>query len=352
MFDFDPQKNYYDILGVSENASDDEIKKAFRKAAMQHHPDKWWNQETFKQINEAYQILWDKQKKAQYDQVRKWWYGGFDFGWFGWGGGWFDFGGVDLGDLVGDLLWWWFGWWWSRSRRSSKGDDIQITLSISFFEAYLGVTKNINYTRLLLDPEVSQQKCPDCQWRGVTIQQVRTPFGVMQTQVTCQRCQGSGKIFIKNNKETSFWWLEKKTQSMSINIPAGIKNGVFIKYSGMGNESAFGGPAGDLFVKIIVDKHPIFSRVDDDLHAKVELSVFDLVLGTEISLDHPEGKLKIKIPKWLQIWEVVKIANKWFGESWFFSKKWSLIITPKVHLPKKLSKEQERLRKEIQQISS
>jgi molecular chaperone DnaJ len=84
---------------------------------------------------------------------------------------------------------------------------------------------------------------------------------------------------------------------MSINIPAGIKNGVFIKYSGMGNESAFGGPAGDLFVKIIVDKHPIFSRVDDDLHAKVELSVFDLVLGTEISLDHPEGKLKIKIPK-------------------------------------------------------
>lgn len=349
--DFDPQKNYYEILGVSEDATTEEIKKAFKKAAIQHHPDKkWGDKEKFQAVNEAHGILSDESKRQQYDAYRKGGFGGFGWGAGGFGGfGGADFGGFsagwfDIGDLMGGL----FGWGGGR-RRQVGGEDIQVRLTIDFAESYHGVKKTIKYTRKIFDDKAKKETCPTCQGRGVINQQAQTPFGVMQVQNACPDCDGIGEIYTRDSKRIGNGGLIDSTETLEVEIPIGIKDDVFLKYGGMGHMGPGGQHPGDLYIKIAIKDMGSYTREGDDLYLKQEISLFDAVLGGKLTIDHPEGKLTISIPKGTQPHEKIKISGRGFGRKGLLSHRGDLYIIPRITIPKKLSKDQERLWKELQQ---
>ena len=350
--DFDPKKNYYDILWVSESASTDEIKKAFRKLAIKHHPDKWWSKEKFQEINEAYWVLSDEKKRWQYDAFRKW---GFTWG-FGWGQWGFDFGNfggfggfwngevdIDLGDLLGGFFGWGFGW----GTKVRKWEDLKKIIEISFEDSYLGCEKKITYSRLKKVAGTTEEVCPNCNGKWKVRQQAQTPFGVMQTSVACNQCGWIWKIYKKGWKILENWWLEEVKETIDIKIPAWIKEDSFIKYSWKWDAGIGDAPDGDLYLKIRIVANSKYRREWDDLYVKAGVSVFDLVLGWEVEVPHPEWKLKVKIPKWTQIWDKIRIAGRWFGEKWLFKSKWDMIVETEVSIPKKLNKEEETLWKKL-----
>lgn len=346
--DFDPKVDYYKRLWLDENATDEEIKKAFKKLAVKYHPDKkWWNKEKFQEINEAFQLLSNKQKRQQYDSIRKWWFDPSGFWWFGWGQWWwvqFDFGWwwVDLWDIMGDL----FGGGHSRWRsRQTQWEDIQVGLVISFEDAFLGVTKTIQYTKDVIPEWVKAETCPQCNGQWAVIQQVRTPFGVMQSQQPCPHCNWTGKIYKKDWQVVS--GLTSAKETLEVKIPAGIKDWVFIKFAWKWDES-FGGATWDLYIKIQIKKSDKFERKDNNLYVNVDVSVFDLVLGWEIVVPHPEWEIKVKIPKWTQTQNKIKVSWKWYWEKWIFSHKWDMYLIPNLHIPKKLSKKQKKLYQKLQ----
>lgn len=349
MFDFDPKKNYYEILWVWEDATADDIKKAFRKSAIKNHPDKWGDKVKFQEANEAHQILSDENKRRQYDSMRKWWFdpGSFSqwwwqwwFGGFGWSNGGFD---IDLWDLLGWMFGWWFGWWQQQtSRQSRRWSDIKIAIDISFEEGYLGTEKKISYNKMTIVEWAVSDKCSACNGRWVIVQQTRTPFGIIQNQVACSHCGWAWSVFKKDWRQLDSWWLEKKKEIIDVKIPVWIKDWVFLKYHGRWN-AGLSWENWDLYIKINVTQSRIFERKWDDLYVKSEITFFDLVLWWEIEINHPEGKVKIKIPKWTQLTDMIKVAGKWYWEKWMFSKRWDMLIIPKVSVPKRLSKEQEKL---------
>lgn len=350
--DFDPKKNYYEMLWVWEDASVDEIKKAFKKLAVQHHPDKWWDKQKFQEANEAYQTLWDENKKAQYDSYRKWgftWWGGgwgYDFGGFGWWWGSVDFSDIDLWDIMWGIFWWWFGWGSRWRRRNTSGEDIKIAINITFEEWYIGTSKKVAYDRLVRAQWVSEKTCGTCNGHWVVTQQAHTPFGVMQTQWACPACWWTWKIFSKNGVEIKNGWLEKTRETIEVKIPTAIKNGSYIKFTGKWHEWLWG-ESWDLYVRIDIVTSKNYERKWDNLYVHINVSLFDLILWWEVQVTHPEGKLKVKIPKGTQIWDMIKVSGKWFGPGGLFSKRWDMYLITKVEIPKKLSKEQEKLRNEL-----
>lgn len=349
--DFDPKKNYYDILGVSEGASADEIKKVFRKEAVKHHPDRWGSKEKFQELNEAYQVLSDDRKRQQYDAYRKGWFGAgnFDFGGFGGAGG----AQFDFWD-IGDLLWGMFGggFWGGRSRRKTKGDDLEKHIEITFEEAYLWVKKKIAYTREVRIEWVTSETCSHCAGMGRVTQQVQSFMGVIQTQVACPHCKGTGKIYKKDWKLLENGGLQPHKEILELTIPAGIKSESYLKYAEKWSEELWDLPTGDLYVKIIVVPSSKYQRRGDDLYVKAEVSLFDLVLGGSVEVPHPEGATSVKIPKGTQIGQKVRVAGKGFGEKGIFKSRWDMIVEPQLHIPKKLSKEQEKLWKQLQELNS
>ncbi len=348
--DFDPKKNYYDTLGIKEDANAEEIKKAFKKAAVKHHPDKGGEKKKFQEMNEAYQVLGDEKKKSQYDSYRHGWFwgawGGADFWGFGGFWGWnVDFWDFDLGDLMWGIFGGGFGGW-SKKKTTQGGEDIQVAIDITFEESYLGVTKKIAYTRLKKVVGVQEKKCESCNGHGSVVQQIQTPFGVMQSQVPCKTCWGLGKSYTKDGKTLSGWWLEKEKETLEVIIPAAINSWAYIKFSSKGNESS-AHHTGDFYIQINVSGSRLYERKGDNLYTKAHVSLFDMVLWWDITVDHPEGKLKIKMPKGTQIGDMVKISGKWFGSGGMFSKKGDLYVISHVDIPKKLSKEQEKLWNEL-----
>jgi molecular chaperone DnaJ len=353
--DANSPKDYYAILGIDENASADEIKKAFKKLAVQHHPDKkGGNKEKFQEINEAYQVLNDPKKKQQYDMMRKAWFSGgggfggqgwFDFSWFSGGGG---FGGFDIGDLMGEVFGAGFGGGWSKRARARKGDDISYTLPISFEEAYNGISKTLKIERRVMDDGVSSETCKTCNGSGSIVQQAQTPFGVMQVQNTCPTCNGSGKIFTKDGRPVSNDGLIKKSENLEVNVPAGIKDGVYLKFSNRGNAGLNGWPVGDLYIKIAIKANDYYERKGDDLYVHAQVSIFDLVLWGETTVKHPTGDITVKIPKGTQVTDLIKVSNKGYGDAGIFSSRGHMYMQLQVSIPKKLSKAQEKLRKELQ----
>lgn len=305
MFDFDPKKDYYKVLWVDENATEDEIKKAFRKAAMKHHPDKWWDAEKFKEMNEANMVIGDKQKRAQYDSVRRWgspfggfggqwWFGGF--WWFGEGGFQVDFWSWWFGDLwdIIEQFMWWMGWWFSK--RPRKWDDIKLQMNVSFEEAYHGVEKTFEYTVQVQD------------WQ----------------------------------------YLKPEKKSIKVSVPKWIEDGQYIRYTGMGNGGIYDWPDGDLYVRISIIKHKVRTRQSDDIVVKENTDIFTLILWWILLVEHPDGKVEVKIPKWTQPQDILRVKWKWFGKWWFFDKKWDLLVHLVVKMPEWLSANQEKMRKELQ----
>ena len=345
--DFDPKKNYYEILWVAEDASDDEIKKAFRKAAVKYHPDRpGGSKEKFQEINWAYQVIWDKQKRQQYDVMRKWWFSGF--GWDGWFGNFwwfqtnwatFDFGDLwDLWDIVWNIFGGFGGWVRSTPR---KWADLKKKISITFDEAYLWVTKKISYTHKKVVQWAEKKICDVCGWKWRVTKQVQSPFGVMQTQTTCTECGGSWNTFFKDWKKLENWGLEDVKDVLEVKIPAWIKDDVYLKYSGKWDEWANWVPNWDLYIQINIESDPRYTREWDDIYVEQEVSIFDLVLWWEYEINHPTWKFVVKIPKWTQLNEKIRVSGKWFGSGWVFSKRWDLFVVPKLKIPKKLTKDQE-----------
>ncbi len=352
MYDFDPKKDYYKMLDVSEDATQDEIKKAFKKLAVKHHPDKWGDQAEFQKINEAHQILSDEGKRQQYDTVRKGWFGWFGGTWWWWGGfGWFGWW-VDLGDVVSSIFGWGFGWGWGWGwNKSRRGEDIKDQLGITFEESFLWTEKKIAYTRLIITEWAKKETCTKCNGRGSSVQQVQTPFGVMQTEAACPKCQWLGGVYKKDGKDLPNNWLERHRETLTVKIPAGINNDVYIKYPGKGHTWVGDAPIGDLYIKIDIKASKEYSRKGEDLYVRTDVSLFDLVLGGQCEVPHPEGKLKVKVPKGTQVWDLIKVTGKGFGEAWVFRSKGSLYIEPQVHIPKRLTKDQEKLWKELQKAN-
>lgn len=362
-------KDYYKILGVSKTASEADIKSAFRKLAHQYHPDKnGGDDKKFKEVNEAYQTLSDKNKRAQYDQFgsdgpsfaggfnNQGGFGGFDFNNFDFsqfGGG---FGGAqqggfefDLGDLFGGA----FGGGRSRVRR---GNDIETQVKITFKEMVFGVEKKIVLNK------VSECKtchgsgakagskvhdCKTCNGKGRIVKTQRTILGNMQTQVECDACYGTGKIPEHKCEACKGAGVVRDKEEITVKIPAGLNNGDTLRMDGAG-EAIPHGQSGDLYIHVAIDSHPTLKRVGNDLIMAREISLTDALLGTEIEIETLDGKEKLHIPEGTNTGDQLKIKSKGVAHG---RGRGDLIVGIKVNIPKKLSKKAreivENLRNEI-----
>ena len=325
-------KDYYSVLGVDKNASQEDVKKAFRKQAHKYHPDKEGGDEAkFKEINEAYQVLGDEKKRAQYDQMGHSAYqqagqaggggagfGGFDFSDFGFGGaqgGGMEFDMDDLGDIFGDM----FGFGGGKKRRSSRGADLQSQMTISFEEAAFGAEKEMQINRKVVcdhckgnkaEPGSKIETCKTCGGSGRVNRVQRTIFGNMQVQMTCGECKGEGKSYTQKCSKCGGTGVHEETSTVKVNIPGGIDNGETLKMPGQGEAGVDGQPAGDLYLKIKVTPHSEFSRDGADIRSQRETSFKQAALGDKIEVDTIHGKVNLKIPAGTQPGTVFRLRGK------------------------------------------
>ncbi len=346
-------KDYYQILGVDKKAPKEEIKKAFRTLAHKYHPDKKTGDDAkFKEINEAYSILSDDSKRAQYDQYGQAFngagpsagsgssasgFGDFDFSQFTQGGnGGFEF---DFGDIFGDV----FGG--GRRAQVKRGRDISVDIEISFEESVFGVERTVLLNKVSKcetcggnGGEVGSEMitCPKCNGKGTLREVKRTFFGQFESTTTCDNCHGTGKIpKVKCHTCKGIGVLKKETE-IKVKIPAGIENGEMIRLSGMG-EAIAGGQAGDLYMKVYVKKHPVFRKEGTNLVMELPVKLTDALLGGEVSLKTLDGEIKVKIPEGVTHGEILRVRNK--GVPYDKSHRGDILIKLNIQIPKKLSKE-------------
>ena len=354
------KRDYYEILGVSRDADETELKKAYRKLAKQYHPDMNPNDKDaeakFKEINEAYAVLSDPQKRKQYDM-----YGhsgldgtGFD-GFSGFGG--FDFGFEDIFDtFFGGSP---FGRSTRRKSGPRRGNDLKYSLEISFLEAAFGVTKEINVTRMQLchvcggsgsKPGTKPETCRHCNGTGQIRHVQATPFGQMVNMRTCEVCRGEGTIITNPCDECRGNGRVQKTSKISINVPAGIDNGQTISLRGEGEPGMMGGPPGDLYVSIRVKPHPLFKREGYDVICEIPITFTQAALGAELEIPTLEGTIKYNIPEGTQTGTVFRLKNK--GIKHLRSNaKGDQLVRVNVEVPTKLSAKQKELLKQFAEIS-
>ena len=319
------KRDYYEVLGIGKNATDAEIKSAYRKLAKKYHPDlnpgNKEAEEKFKEVNEANDVLSDPQKRQRYDQFG---FAGVDpnyaaangGGAGGFGGG---FGGVDLGDIFGDIFGGGFGGGFSgfgggSSTRTAnaprKGHDIQASVILTFEEAAHGCSKKITINRQDTCPDcggtgaakgTSPETCPDCGGRGYVVTQQRTPFGVMQSQQPCSHCGGRGTIIRNPCKTCRGTGKTAARKSLEINIPAGIDDDQNIALRGQGDAGSNGGPAGDVIVHVTVKADPMFERDGYDVTIHVPITFSQAVLGDDVEVPTVDGRIVQHIPEGTQI---------------------------------------------------
>ena len=301
------KRDYYEVLGIQKGANEDEIKKAYRKAAKQYHPDLHPGdkvaEEKFKEVNEAYEVLSDSEKRARYDQFG---HAGVDPN-FGAGGG-SPFGqDMDIGDIFNSFFGGFGGF--GGNRRSNpnaprRGNDVETQLTITFEEAAKGCKKTVSYSNVVTCEEChgtgaqkgSQARtCSACSGTGrVTVSQ-RSPFGVVQTQRSCDACRGKGKIIDSPCRACNGNGRQRKNKKIEINIPAGIDNDQVLNVSGKGNSGINGGPAGDLHVYIRVKPHDVFERRGDDVWCEMPITIAQAMLGSEVVVPTLDGKVSYSV---------------------------------------------------------
>ncbi len=353
------KRDYYEALGIAKGASDDEIKKAYRKLAMKYHPDHNPGDKDaeakFKEINEAYGILSDETKRAQYDQ-----YGHAAFEQGGGSGGFGGFSGFGEGFDFGDIFSSFFGGGGSsRSSRSNavEGDDILVRLTVEFEEAAFGCKKEISFARIEGCPDCGSsgaekgtkpETCSACGGRGsVTVQQ-QSMFGYIQTQRPCQSCRGTGKIIKSPCKNCNGKGFIKINKKLEVSIPAGIDNAQRIVLRGQGSAGRNGGSNGDLVIDVRVRPHSLFEREGNNLYCEVPISFAEAALGAQIDVPVLGGKSeKLTIPEGTQTGARFTLRGKGISDV-NTKRRGDLIITVTVETPKKLSSEQKRL---LQQFS-
>ncbi len=322
------KRDYYEVLGVGKGASEDEIKKAYRKLARKYHPDLNKDNpsaaEKFKEVNEAYEVLSDSDKKAKYDQFG---FAGVDPN-FGAGGGFGGgFGGFDMGDLgdLGDLFGSFFGGGFGSSGRSGRrnspqrGESIRQNVILSFEEAAFGCEKEINVGRTEnceacggtgAAKGTAVETCSRCRGTGSITQTQRTPLGMMRTQAACPNCRGTGKVIKKPCPSCNGAGRIRKNRKFKINIPAGIDEGQSIRQRGQGNAGMNGGPAGDLLVTVAIRPHPIFTREGQDVIIDIPLSFAQAALGDTLQVPTIDGRVEYKVPEGTQPGTVFRMKGK------------------------------------------
>ncbi len=318
-------KDYYDILGVNKSASQEDIKKAFRGLAHQHHPDKsGGNADKFKEINEAYQTIGDAEKRKQYDQFGSAFAGGqgpsgFSYQDFAraqganpFGGGFsqgnvhFDFGDAgDLGEMFGSFF---GGAQGGRGRKRERGEDIEVALNVDFAEAVFGADKTIELNKQILcdrcggngaEPGSKISTCKTCNGSGSVSRVQQTILGAFQTQSVCSHCNGEGKTFEKKCTQCHGAGIVHGSERIKVKIPAGIENGQAIKFSGKG-EPAPKGTAGDLYLTIRVKSHKNLERRNNDIFSCRHISLKQAILGDKIEVETVDGPVKLNIPEGTQ----------------------------------------------------
>lgn len=349
-------KNYYDILGVDKKATKDDIKKAFRTLAHKYHPDKkGGNADKFKEINEAYTVLSDDQKRAQYDMYGQTFAGGNGGGFNGFQGNWQDFAGqsgfdfsgfggdgfsaqgFDLGDIFGEF----FGG--NRRQKTKRGRDISIDIELEFSEAVFGAERNILLNKISVckvcdgtggKKGTEMVTCQTCNGKGKIREIKKSIFGSIEMSHACETCAGQGKVPKEKCESCNGLGILKKEEEIKIKIPAGIDNGEMIRLSSAG-EAVKGGVSGDLYIKTHVKKHKTFRKEGNDLIMNLDVKLSDALLGAKIDIQTLEGLSTLNIPEGVSTGEILQIKGKGVP---FGNKRGDILINIKVIMPKKLSR--------------
>ena len=322
------KRDYYEVLGVAKTASDDELKKAYRKLAKQYHPDMnpgdKGAEAKFKEINEAYEVLSDKDKRAKYDQFG---HAGVDpnFGGGGFGGyGDFgDFGDFGFGDILGDLLGGGFGGRSANRSGPQRGESLRAGVTISFEEAAFGCEKEISLTRLEsceschgsgCAPGTTAEVCPDCRGSGTVRVQQRMGGMAFTSSAPCSRCRGTGKIIHQPCKSCGGGGNVRKQRKISVSIPQGINDKQAVSLRGQGNAGANNGPAGDLIVEVRVKPHPYFQREGTSVLYECPVSFYQAAMGAELEIPTIDGKVKYTLPAGTQPGATFRLRGKGIPE--------------------------------------
>lgn len=353
------KRDYYEVLGVEKTASDEEIKKAYRKLAMKYHPDhNPGNAEAeakFKEAGEAYAILSDKEKRAQYDQFG---HAAFDqtASGYGYGGGAGGFG-FDVGDIFESFFGGGFG-----GRRSSggarAGADVRVVLDLTFEEAAFGCEKEITVTKNVScdacegtgSESKATTRCTVCGGRGTVTSARQTPFGQFMNTATCSKCGGTGKVVTDPCKVCSGRGFVRKNVKVKVKIPAGIDNGQAVSMGGLGEPGTAGGPAGNLLVSVRVRKHAVLKRDGFDVYFDKKLSFVQATLGDTIRIPTLSGNVELTIPEGTQSGAVFKLRGLGI-QKLQSSSKGDEYVTVTVETPKRLTAEQKDLLRRFDQIS-
>lgn len=333
-------KDYYNLLGVSKSATAEEIKVAFRKLAHKHHPDKGGDAEKFKEINEAYQILGNPEKRQRYDQFGDAAFSGNQ----GFSGAGFDFNFEDLGDMFGgfgDM----FGFGNQRQRQPQRGQDLEMTVSVSFEEAIFGVEKQISYERIApcdrchgsgAEPGAEIKTCNTCHGRGRVAKIQRTILGSMRVEAMCDECHGEGKTASKVCTHCHGQGLLRNQETFTVKIPAGIDHGESIRVKHKGNAGQKGAMVGDLFLHVKVLPHKKFIRNRLDIRSTEKISVRQAILGDKINVATVHGDITMKVPSGTQPNTVFKLKGKGVDH------RGDHLVEVLVEIPRSLSRQQQK----------
>ncbi len=351
------KKDYYEVLGLSKSATQDEIKSAYRKLAKKYHPDisKEPDAEAkFKEVQEAYAVLSDENKRKQYDQFGHAAFdqmngaGGFSGGFSGFGG----FDDVDLGDIFGSMFGSSFGFGRDTTSRRERGSDSILRMHLSFDEAVFGCDKEITI-------DVSEEcedcdgkgghgekTCPDCHGSGTITQEQRTILGSFLTKTTCTTCNGKGKVYERTCSTCRGRGIVKKTKTLVVKVPSGVDNGNQLRLAGKGNAGRNGGPNGDLYIEFSVDTHPFYIRDNDDIHLEVPLTLSEAILGCKKEIPTLYGNVTVNIPAGTSNGDKQRLRGKGIDNK-SSRHKGDMYIIMKVIIPQRLSQDQKKLIEEL-----
>ncbi len=357
------KRDYYEVLGIQKGASEDEIKKAFRKKARENHPDLHPDDpsyvEKFQEINEANEVLSDPEKRARYDQFG---HAGVDPN-YGGGGGMDGFSGMggfgDMSDIL-ESIFGGFGGFGGSSRSNvnapRRGSDIQESVTINFMDACSGKKQEVKLFRMAVceachgtgaDSGTTAEICPDCQGRGSVKTTQRTPFGAISSTKPCPHCGGKGKIVKNPCIKCRGIGRVRVQKTVNVDIPAGIDDGQTIRLSGQGDCGINGGPAGDLLLNISVRNHPLFNREGYDIHCDIPVTYMDAVLGAEITVPTIDGDVKYNIAEGTQNGTVFRLKGKGIKKV-NRAERGNQYVKIYVEVPKNLTKKQKDLLREFE----
>ena len=354
------KRDYYEVLGVSRDASADELKKAYRKLAKKYHPDVNPSPEAadkFKEASEAYSVLSDPKKRQQYDQFGM---AAFENGGTGYNGG-FDFGGQDMSDIFGDI----FGDLFGGGRRSSgsranngpmRGANVRTSVSITFEEAVFGCTKELDLNLREpcptcggtgAKPGTKPETCSKCHGTGRVVQTQQSIFGMMQTETVCPDCRGTGKIIREKCPDCRGTGYVTRRQKLSVDIPAGIDNGMSVRIREKGEPGTNGGPRGDLLVEVRVARHPVFQRDDMDIYSTTSIPFSVAALGGKIRIRTVDGDVEYEVKPGTQTDTKIRLRGKGVPSVHNKDRRGDHYVTLVVSVPTKMNREQKKALKKF-----